>query len=400
VPCDVAKIVQDKCLSCHGEQKASGVEFSLLKLADFHQPALSDDTKKMYEVAHTRVNAPTKKMPPASVKALTAEELKTLSDWLSAGAKGSMEECSAAPAPETSTEFAVAGSGGAHVKPVKYDDPELKCYKFTAFKSGAKGTKYPTPSRPDFYVAFNINPEFKGKQYLKSMKAIIDNKDVIHHWLFFKQAVKGAEGVTENAVGAHPDGELIAGWAPGGDDLYFDPDVGMPITGDTTYQLEAHYNNKTGSAQPDASGVEICVTPTKPKHEAAVSWLGTDAIAGTSATGTCTPTAQEPIHLIAGSPHMHTKGKHMKVTVNRKGGMKEVIHDEDFDFEYQRQYVMDVTINPGDTVTTTCDFTGPSTFGKGTSDEMCYFFSTHYPYNSLTSVGIGTIIHGPNSCLN
>jgi hypothetical protein len=90
----------------------------------------------------------------------------------------------------------------------------------------------------------------------------------------------------------------------------------------------------------------------------------------------------------------------MKVVLNRKGGMKEIIHDEDFDFEYQRQYVMDVTINQGDTLTTTCSYTGASTFGKGTNDEMCYFFSTHYPYNSLSSLGIGTIIHGPNSCLN
>lgn len=401
VPCDVAKIVEAKCLDCHGDERGSGVTFSLTKLADFHQPAPSDEKQTIHEMAYTRVNADSKKMPPASVSALTDDELKTLNDWLDGGAKGSTETCDDSGDDGEDPEIITGSKGSAHTTPVEYDDPDMTCHKFVAYKRGDKSQKYPVPTNPDFYVAFNINPAFKGKQYLKSMKSIIDNKDVIHHWLFFKQAARGTEGVTENALGAHPDGELIGGWAPGGDDLYFDPDVAIEITGDTTYQLEAHYNNQTGSTTSDASGVEICVTPNKPEHLAAVSWVGTDNISGTESTGQCTPRNTEPIHLIAGSPHMHVKGRHMKVVVNRRGGMKEVIHDEDFDFEYQRQYIMDVVINPGDTMTTTCTFSAPSSFGKGTNDEMCYFFSTHYPALALSNpLSLGGLIHGPNSCLD
>ena len=46
-----------------------------------------------------------------------------------------------------------------------------------------------------------------------------------------------------------------------------------------------------------------------------------EAIFGTSATGTCTPKGPGPIHLIAAQPHEDKKGTHMKVTVNRAGGM-------------------------------------------------------------------------------
>jgi hypothetical protein len=403
LPCNIAKIVNDKCLLCHGEERASGVTFSLTSLHSFHEPSQSDSARPVHEVAYERVTATEKKMPPASTVDISAAEQKLLADWLKAGAKGSSDKCDTEPTPVDAgvTPPVSGGSGGASIAPIAYDDPLLKCYQFKAFASGDKSKPYSVGTRPDFYVAFNINPEFKGTQYLRSFRTLIDNKDVIHHWLFFKQAARGAEGVTENAIGAHPDGELIAGWAPGGDDLYFDPDTAMEITGDTTYQLEAHYNNKTGSAKPDASGIEICVTPTKPKILANVSWLGTDSISSTQAVGTCTPTNRGPVNLIAGSPHMHIKGRHMKVVINRKGGTKQVIHDEDFDFEYQKQYLLNgISVMPGDTITTTCTYSGPARFGKGTNDEMCYFFTTHSPAGSLVSTGLGSVIHGPNSCLN
>jgi hypothetical protein len=405
LPCDIQALVGKKCLTCHGEKLASGVTFSLTSLDSFHQPAPSDDSRKIYEVAVDRVTATetskVTRMPPASVS-ITAAETKTLADWLKAGAKGSAEKCAEVPSEaDASVAPSAGGSGGASTKPIKYDDPMVKCYEFRAYTKGDKTKPYTVGTTPDFYVAFNINPTFTGTQYIKSIRALVDNKDVIHHWLFFKQMSKGSEGVTENAIGAHPDGELLAGWAPGGDDLYYDPDVGTEITGATTYQLEAHYNNKTGTPAPDKSGVEICITPTKPKYVANVSWVGTDSISSTTAVGQCTPSSNQQVHLIAGSPHMHLKGRHMKVVINRKDGTKETLHDEVFDFEYQRQYLLDgKVLNPGDTLTTTCTYSGPSRFGKGTNDEMCYFFTTHWPAGSLTSVGAGTIIHGPNSCLN
>jgi hypothetical protein len=94
---------------------------------------------------------------------------------------------------------------------------------------------------------------------------------------------------------------------------------------------------------------------------------------------------------------MHKKGTHMKVVVNRANGMKETIHDEDFNFDNQRYYIMDTILMPGDTFTTTCTYNAPATFGQSTDNEMCYFFPIAWPAGAMAS---GAGIHGPTTCLN
>ncbi|HVZ32273.1 MAG TPA: hypothetical protein VG963_07605, partial [Polyangiaceae bacterium] len=224
-----------------------------------------------------------------------------------------------------------------------------------------------------------------------------DNASVIHHWLLFNNGSPELDGTAEPGLGTHgADEELLYGWAPGASPLFLDPDVGQKLEGGTGFTLEAHYNNP-GFDGPDASGAKICVTKKVPTHEAGLSWVGTDAILGTSATGNCTPQPTE-IHLIAAQPHMHLLGKHMTVVVNRANGQQETIHDADFSFENQRYYVLNTVLKPGDTMTTTCDYSGFATFGRGTMEEMCYFFTLHWPAGALTG-GVGGILHGGYSCL-
>jgi hypothetical protein len=148
--------------------------------------------------------------------------------------------------------------------------------------------------------------------------------------------------------------------------------------------------------------VEICVQKTKPKNIAGLSWLGLDqlAIPSTKWTGTCAPIAQQPIHILSVTPHMHKTGVHMKGTINRKDGKKEVLHDEPFDFDYQRGYEKDVILNPGDTVTTECTFSKPMAFGESTNAEMCYLFTLAYPKGALADLGLwGRFAHGGSACL-
>ena len=90
----------------------------------------------------------------------------------------------------------------------------------------------------------------------------------------------------------------------------------------------------------------------------------------------------------------------MRVVVNRAGGGQEVVHDEAFSFENQRMYPEDITLNPGDYLTTTCTYSSPATFGSGTNQEMCYWFALAYPAGALTDGAfIGTLTHGANACL-
>ena len=314
----------------------------------------------------------------------------------------SMADDASGAAASVLADEAGAPSGGASSQPVAYEDPALQCYRFTAYASpSAKTEKYSVPTTPDLYVGFNIKAPWPGTQYIKSIRSVIDNAKVVHHWQLYRNLNGGSEGIFTNDNTLHPDAELLYGFAPGTDDLYFDRDVGMAVPAGSVFQLENHYNNRTGSPVRDGSGLEICVTPTKPAHVAAMSFVGSLFINGTGATGTCTHASKEPVHLIMGFPHMHLKGIHMKVDWTHADGSVQTIHDRPFDFNYQRTYMFrDVVLQPGDKLTTTCTYSEPARVGKRTTDEMCYFFSVHWPAGALTRRNAFAAMQGPNTCMD
>lgn len=274
---------------------------------------------------------------------------------------------------------------GISTTPLPQSDPDIVCHEFRAHAAGGK-QPLSVGIANDAYHEVAFEAPWTQTVYVKSFRALIDNKAVIHHWLFYR----GAAGDQNRA--------LQAGWAPGGSDTYFSDDLGMELPVEP-YSIQYHYNSNDASAV-DASGVELCVTPNKPANVATVSWLGTDAIFGAAAQGLCDPLGNERVHILAATPHMHKKGVRFEVIVNRAAGGTDVVHDKPFDFAYQQQYIYDIWLEPGDTITTKCTYNAPASFGPGTSDEMCYWFPIHYPANSLVDSGpFGKAIHGPNSCL-
>jgi len=88
---------------------------------------------------------------------------------------------------------------------------------------------------------------------------------------------------------------------------------------------------------------------------------------------------------------MHLSGAHMRSTVNRPDGSKQVLLDRPFNFNDQRQYETPYVLQPGETVTTECMYdnkTGqPIQFGEWTSQEMCYNFIVAYPARALIMPG-------------
>lgn len=407
IPCDVATIASDHCAACHSASPRAGALMPLMTLAHFHAAGRSDPSKKVYTLASARVNhaeVARKMPPPGTVAALEAGELRTFTQWLDAGATGVASGCpvvdpESKPTTETGTVVTPPPAGaGAFLQPYQGWDEGVECFNFVAYAAGNKASKYMVGTAVDTYVGFGFKPTWEGTRYVRAFKLVRDNAEVLHHWLFFEQA-SAMDGNVQAQVGVHPDGQLLHGWAPGGGDLYFSKDIGIEMSSTKNYLLEIHYNSNNATAQ-DASGLQVCVTKEPPTNKTTLSWLGTDAISSTSATGTCDPAGNQRIHIVAGTPHMHLKGTHMKVVVNRANGMKETVHDEPFGFENQRVYPEDLWIEPGDTITTTCTYNQPATFGPGTNEEMCYWFAMHYPTLALVDNGpIGTVIHGPNVCL-
>jgi hypothetical protein len=418
LPCDVAPLITQHCVTCHSERPRFSAPMPLTKLSHFQVAAPTMPARKVYEVAIDRINATDIKlrMPPASGAAITPANLQILNTWLGGGAVAGSTSCEVVDpmAPPTTTggsgmggssmtmgtggTTSTMGTGGSMVAPPPPAD-DVQCYELRAHAPGNKTAPFSVPNQPDLYTNFTFMPPWQGMQYGRSFRVLTDNVDVIHHWLLYKNSTPGPDGAVDPSIGAHPNGELVHGWAPGGDDLVLNADVGIEMPGTVSYTLETHHNNLGSGPVPDASGIEVCVTPTRPTNIASLSWLGTDMISGTTATGTCDPASNERIHILGATPHMHTKGRHMKVVINRASGTQEMLHDEPFDFDYQHSYDHDVWIEPGDRITTTCTYSSPAQFGEGTGDEMCYFFTLYYPKLALTAPGLGAIIHGPNTCL-
>jgi hypothetical protein len=397
LPCAVQKLLQAKCQSCHADPPLFGAYMPLTTQAQFHAQGTSDKSKPYFELAKLRINAASGAMPPITSPQLSADELATLNGWLDRGAPASDESCGAA-AQDGGTMYD-AGSSTAG----------LQCYKLLA-RGDDLQSAYQVGAAVDKYVNVRFAAPWQGTAYGVVLRPVIDNDQVIHHWLLFQDKTAGIPSGALKSDGTHPGGQLLSGWAPGGEGLDLRTtgvDVGLELPGDTTYTIEFHYNS-SDSAATDASGVEICVSPTKPANVAALSWLGHDnfVLAGDSGgprsswTGTCTPASQEPIHILSVWPHMHLQGRHMKATIQRTGGSSETLHDAAFDFNYQVMYEKSVTLMPGESITTECTYSKPMSFGEGTSDEMCYLFTLAYPKGALADNGRwGSFAHGASSCL-
>jgi hypothetical protein len=278
-----------------------------------------------------------------------------------------------------------------------------------AHAQGNKSAKYKVGSAVDRYVNFGFQAPWQGMLYGLVVRPVIDNPKALHHWLIYREPVQ--DGSIVETIGQHPNGELIHGWAPGGIAMDFRKhgDVSFELPS-ATYSIEIHYNSSDANAQ-DASGVELCGTRTATKNIASLSWLGYDQggslayatglclDAATSWTGTCTPSAREPIHLLFVTPHLHQAGRHLKSVINGPNGSR-VLHDKPFDFAYQITYETDEVLMPGESITTSCTFSEPKCAGQATSQEMCFLFTYAWPKKALVDNGPeGTFMHGDGVCL-
>jgi cytochrome c551/c552 len=392
MPCDVQEIVQAKCVSCHQGTGKFGAPMSLESAEAFQ--AENEEGRPYHEGAIARISGSEKPVMPPPPAQLSADEKKTLTDWLAKKAPASAEKCGGSSTPETPSET-----------PTTVDECDVEM----DFRAGFD-KPFTVPTTPDYYQCFYFKPEFAEGVVGKGFLPLIDNDKVIHHWLLFvRDDASKKAGTSERCTGVNPGATLIAGWAPGGEPTIAPDDVGiqLPRGPNVVYQLELHYNNTVAPTETDHSGVKLCATKNKQKELAAIHYLGSENILippgmGT-AQSTCKPTA--PVTLLSVNPHMHKTGYHAKMVINRKNGTKEVYHDAPFSFESQVNYLKTAKVELGDTITTTCTFKNDTssikTFQEGTEDEMCYLFTLAYPIGAMNTgsdlLGIG--LPGPNRCM-
>jgi hypothetical protein len=375
-PCEVAAVLSKSCGTCHGATPLFGAPYSLARASDF-QFAPPGSTKTLGQRVLERIADEQRPMPPPPNARLSETDAAALKAWIESGYRG--EACATVQPPEVVGAAGASGAGGGPSTDVPSD---VQCFDITA-RAAAGGGKYEVPTTPDLYQCFNWAPPWGDKKVqVVSASPIIDNSKVLHHWILYNGAEKVADGTSGSCAGAHPTAAFITGWAPGGEPMELPPDVGLRTEGGG-FTLELHYNNKNGAGQLDASGARVCVTEKMRPNEAAVHWLGTQKLNKTTASGTCAPVAKGPVTILSMSPHMHLQGRHMSTSVTRRSGGKEMLLDKPFDFQTQISYPIRATIEPGDTLTTTCTYAMPTPFGQGTNQEMCYNFVMAYPAGEL-----------------
>ena len=406
LPCNVKNVIDARCAgACHAAPPAFGAPMPLVTWQDFHRPAPKNGAIRVYQSVADRIHrAGAGRMPETG--SLDSQELRTLDDWIAAGAPAG-DNCGVTP----------PRSDGGIVRdaalPDAPTDEDTTCVEFRAHGQQASNDKTPFDTSQilfpagEFYVCFNFTSPWKEAVQGLQFATIIDNAETLHHWLFYQTPLPVTDGSFSPCTGQHPLQALITGWAPGNQDLQLPPDVGLELAPPTgNYVLELHYNNPAGKVFKDASGVRVCASKKFRPKTASITWTGSEKIdipprAPGTASGKCNPGRlnmgpSEPITIFAAWPHMHKLGTRMSTIINRAGGGTEVLLDKPFNFASQVSYPTPAVLQPGDTLLTTCYYDNPGTgsvgFGPSTTQEMCYDFLYAYPAHGLDNPKLGPIV--------
>jgi len=347
---------------------------SLKTYADTQMPAISDPSKKVYQVVGTRVHDTKAPMPPQDK--LTDAQLTGIDNWVAANAPaGSDPTCASdAPAEPTADNWEW---------PTNCDGT----YTLLSHGPGGNDAPYMVPAGQEIHPQIALTAPWGSEPVqMIAWRAISDNPKVLHHWILYGAAR-----------------EHVVGWAPGKEhNAPLPADVGLDMPGGS-FTLDMHYNNLQGASEEgDNSGLEVCVLKKehfRPKTAGVYTRFATFAISipphatDHTITATCNVTMSQPVTLLTASPHAHTFANHMKFTVQRASGETLLMHEGAFSFEEQGTVELKapVELKEGDKVITTCTYTNPTdktvTFGENTGNEMCFNFASYYPLNALKCSG-------------
>jgi hypothetical protein len=254
-------------------------------------------------------------------------------------------------------------------------------------------------------VCFTFRADHAADQRAIALQPLPDEVSRPHHWLLYGLDDVGArkDGEVGPCKAIEPGAYLLGGFYPGSRDVVMPSDVGLALpSGDSAgYVLEVHYRDPGALELIDRTGVRVCTaSPTtigsRVNNTAAVHFLGTEGICiprlrqAYEVAGTCTPhTDQGDIHILSVWPHMHGLGRRMTVTIKRKDGSSEALHDEPYSVSTTVLHeTRDVVIRPGDKLETRCTYDNDQLvavpFGEKASDEMCFAFVTAWPAGALS----------------
>lgn len=212
----------------------------------------------------------------------------------------------------------------------------------------------------------------------------------VHHEVLAIDPSNGPDGVSRC-------GPLDTNWRPlfasgvGSPSLDMPPGVALKVPAGSKLVLDLHlFNARPTGDVTGTAAVDVVVADSDAGYQlAAVPFIGPVqfTVPGSGPTpgqvsGSCT--VSNDTSFFAVFPHMHTTGKHIKITAGRSGS-ETVVWDDDYSFDEQRfgsypdwKGPKAVAMKKGEKINVTCtyDKTGyGKKFGDSTTDEMCFAIS-------------------------
>lgn len=202
----------------------------------------------------------------------------------------------------------------------------------------------------------------------------------VHHIQFSRTLVPEPDGFSECDL------LFKYTWVPlfltgaGKSELRLDEGVGHKLAKGTQLVVQLHILN--AGSEPVKEPVEIRMHRSSAENPTGVSpyVIGSTKIAleprqAGQVTNTCT--VENPVELVAVFPHMHMKGRKLKVEIGREEDAMAPLYERDpYDFDDQHMENVKYGFAAGDKLRITCDYMNDSDqvagFGESTHDEMCF----------------------------
>ena len=172
VPCEVASVLNDKCLSCHADPPTAGAVMPLTTYAQLTAPSKSDPTLSFAALAVQRMMSVTKPMPPVGATPATPAEIKAISDWVAmktppgdcggggAGGSGvSVETCASGRVYSMACTVAAATGAGCSGDPaMNPGETCINCHK-----------QFTTDADKTFIIAGTVYPGLHEKAFCEGV---------------------------------------------------------------------------------------------------------------------------------------------------------------------------------------------------------------------------------------